>query len=42
MSNKFPMVSLDKIEVKLTMKVETVVAVDKVADIDREHTQPVA
>lgn len=33
MSNKFPMVSLDKIEVKLTMKVETVVAVDKVADM---------
>ena len=33
MSNKFPMISLDKIEVKLTMKVETAVAVDKVAAI---------
>ncbi len=31
MSNKFPMVSLDKVEVKLTMKAETVVAVDRVA-----------
>ena len=31
MSSKFPMVSLDKIEVKLTMKVETAVGVDKVA-----------
>jgi hypothetical protein len=33
MSNKFPMVSLDKVEVKLTMKVETVVGVDKVAEM---------
>ncbi len=33
MSNKLPMVSLDKIEVKLTMKTETAVAVDKVARI---------
>lgn len=31
MSAKFPMVSLDKIEVKITSKVETVVGVDKVA-----------
>lgn len=31
MSNKLPMVSLDKIEVKLTMKTETAVAVEKVA-----------
>lgn len=31
MSNKFPMVSLDKVEVKLTMKTPVVVAVDKVA-----------
>ena len=33
MSNKLPMVSLEKVEVKLTMKVETVVAVDKVAHV---------
>lgn len=33
MSNKFPMVSLDKVEVKLTMKVETAVAVDRVASV---------
>ena len=33
MSNKFPMISLDKVEVKLTMKVETAVAVDKVASV---------
>ena len=33
MSDKLPMVSLDKIEVKLTMKTETAVAVDKVARI---------
>ena len=33
MSNKLPMVSLDKIEVKLTMKTETAVAVDKVARV---------
>ena len=31
MSDKLPMVSLDKVEVKLTMKTETAVAVDKVA-----------
>lgn len=31
MSNKFPMVSLDKVEVKLTMKVETVVLVDRIS-----------
>lgn len=31
MSAKFPMVSLDKCEVKITSKVETVVKVDKVA-----------
>ena len=31
MSAKFPMVSLDKVEVKLTVKTESVVAVDKVA-----------
>lgn len=31
MSAKFPMVSLEKVEVKLTMKTATVVAVDKVA-----------
>lgn len=33
MSNKFPMVSLDKVEVKLTMKTPVVVAVDKVAEM---------
>lgn len=33
MSNKFPMISLDKVEVKLTMKVETAVAVDRVATV---------
>ena len=33
MSEKFPMVSIDKVEVKLTMKVETVVGVDKVAEM---------
>lgn len=31
MSEKFPMVSLDKVEVKLTVKTEAVVAVDKIA-----------
>jgi hypothetical protein len=31
MSAKFPMVSLDKVEVKLTVKTEKVVAVDKIA-----------
>lgn len=31
MSSKFPMVSIDKVEVKLTMKIETAIAVDKVA-----------
>lgn len=31
MSDKFPMVSLDKVEVKLTMKTEIVVAVDRIA-----------
>ena len=31
MSSKFPMVSLDKVEVKLTVKTESVVAVDKIA-----------
>lgn len=31
MSDKFPMVSLDKLEIKLTMKTINVVAVDKVA-----------
>lgn len=33
MSAKFPMVSLDKVEVKLTMKTEIVVGVDKVAEM---------
>lgn len=33
MSNKFPMVSIDKVEVKLTMKTQIVVAVDKVASV---------
>lgn len=33
MSSRFPMVSLDKVEVKLTMKTRAVVAVDKVAMI---------
>jgi len=33
MSAKLPMVSLDKVEVKLTMKTKVVVAVDKVAEI---------
>ena len=31
MSAKFPMVSIDKVEVKLTVKVENTVAVDKIA-----------
>ena len=31
MSEKFPMVSIDKVEVKLTVKTESVVAVDKIA-----------
>lgn len=31
MSEKFPMVSIDKVEVKLTVKTEAVVAIDKVA-----------
>ena len=31
MSSKFPMVSIDKVEVKLTVKIQSVVAVDKVA-----------
>ena len=31
MSSKFPMMSLDKVEVRLTVKNESVVAVDKVA-----------
>ena len=31
MSSKFPMVSLEKVEVKLTMKTSSVVLVDKVA-----------
>ena len=31
MSDKFPMVSIDKVEVKLTVKTEAVVAIDKVA-----------
>ena len=33
MSAKFPMVSLEKVEVKLTMKTSAVVLVDKVAKI---------
>ena len=33
MSNKLPMVSLEKVEVKLTMKAEIVVAVDKAAKL---------
>ena len=33
MSSKLPMVSLDKVEVKLTMKTKVVVAVDKVAEM---------
>ena len=33
MSSKFPMVSIDKVEVKLTVKAETVVAVDKIAEV---------
>ena len=33
MSSKFPMVSIDKVEVKLTVKVENTVAVDKIAKI---------
>ena len=31
MSSKFPMVSIDKVEVKLTVKVENTVAIDKIA-----------
>ena len=31
MSEKFPMVSIDKVEVKLTVKTEAVVAIDKIA-----------
>lgn len=33
MSSKFPMVSLEKVEVKLTMKANVIVAVDKVAEM---------
>jgi len=33
MSTKLPMPSLDKVEVKLTMKTRVVVAVDKVAEM---------
>lgn len=33
MSSKFPMVSIDKVEVKLTVKAETIVAVDKIAEV---------
>lgn len=33
MSSKLPMVSLDKVEVKLTMKTKVIVAVDKVAEV---------
>ena len=32
MSKDFPMVSLDKVEVKLTMKTYTIVMVDKIAN----------
>lgn len=33
MSSKFPMVSIDKVEVKLTVKVENTVAIDKIAQM---------
>lgn len=33
MSAKFPMVSIDKVEVKLTVKAESVVAVDKISEM---------
>ena len=33
MSSKFPMDSIDKVEVKLTVKAETIVAVDKIAEV---------
>lgn len=33
MSSKFPMVSIDKVEVKLTVKAESVVAVDKISEM---------
>lgn len=33
MSSKFPMVAIDKVEVKLTMPVECVVSVDKIGDM---------
>lgn len=33
MSNKFPMVSIDKVEVKLTMPAQAVVAIDRIAEM---------
>ena len=33
MSDKFPMVSIDKVEVKLTMPAKVVVAVDSIAEV---------